>query len=79
MAALLFVAGGVWVAQLDGYVIVAGADPAALSNPLAKLVSSAPGAWLAKYARWPLLWLLPALGGLSALAGAALARAGRAR
>lgn len=75
--ALLFVAAGVWVSQIAGYRIVAGGLTGAESNPLAKVVITQTGAWLANYHRWPLLWLLPAVGILGALGGAALARAGR--
>jgi cytochrome d ubiquinol oxidase subunit II len=77
ITALLFVLAGLWVSQLPGYVIVAGGAPGAESNPLAKVVVTELGAWLANYHRWPLLWLLPVLGVLSALMGAWLGRAGK--
>ncbi|BEV73525.1 MULTISPECIES: cytochrome d ubiquinol oxidase subunit II [unclassified Paludibacterium] len=77
LCALLFVGAGVWVSQLPGYQIIAGALPSAESNPLAKVVTLHAGGWLANYHHWPLLWLVPAVGVLSALVGSALARAGR--
>ena len=65
-----FAAAGVWVASgIGGYAIAAGADPAAVSNPLAKTVEVAPGAWLANYARYPLTLAVPAAGFVGALAG----------
>lgn len=75
--ALLFVAAGVWVSHLPGYLVVAGGAPGAESNPLAKVVITQVGAWMANYHHWPLLWALPVLGVLAALLGAALARAGQ--
>jgi len=56
-----FVIAGVWVGRLEGARIVAGADPAAASNPLDKQVLLIAGAWLANYRAFPVLWLLPAL------------------
>jgi cytochrome d ubiquinol oxidase subunit II len=65
-----FAAAGIWVAfGVGGYAITAGADPAAVSNPLAKSVAVVPGAWLANYARWPLTLLVPAAGVAGTLAG----------
>ncbi|WP_226034480.1 cytochrome d ubiquinol oxidase subunit II, partial [Aquitalea palustris] len=40
---VLFVLGGLWVGHLDGYVITAGGEAAAQSNPLAKTVVRAAG------------------------------------
>jgi cytochrome d ubiquinol oxidase subunit II len=71
--ALLFVTfalAGVWVAAgIGGYAVASGADPAAVSNPLAKTVDVAPAAWLANYARWPLTMLVPVAGFAGTLAG----------
>ncbi|MEI2417816.1 cytochrome d ubiquinol oxidase subunit II [Orrella sp. JC864] len=60
--ALLFIAGGGWVAGLNGYAITSPVVADAASNPMAKTVELAQGGWLANYARWPLLWLAPAAG-----------------
>jgi cytochrome d ubiquinol oxidase subunit II len=78
VAPVLFILAGIWVSQIPGFVIVAGGATDAASNPLAKVVVTQTGAWLANYGRWPLLWLLPVIGILSPLLGAALARAGKA-
>lgn len=79
LAAVLFVLGGVWVwAGIDGYVAVAGLDPAGPANPLAKTVEVQTGAWFANYATLPVLWTVPALGLLGALGGVAMARTGKA-
>ena len=75
---VLFVVGGQWVAHLDGYVITAGGEAAAQSNPLAKTVVRATGAWLGNYQRYPLTMLLPVVGIVSAVAAVALALARKA-
>ena len=79
-AALLMVLGfigaGVWLQGIDGFHISSVIDPAALPNPLGKTVVREAGAWMANYAAQPLLWLLPAIGVLGALAAAALMRLG---
>jgi cytochrome d ubiquinol oxidase subunit II len=67
---LLFAAGGVCIAHaVDGYRIVAMPDTNSAFMPTAKTVVRASGAWLDNFGRWPLLWILPAMG----LGGAALA------
>lgn len=76
--AVLFVVAGIWVARIDGYALQVAMDPAGASNPLAKVAVAQPGAWMENYARWPLAWLLPALGVAGALLSAVLLRAGRA-
>jgi len=72
-----FVAAGVWLQSIDGYRITSVVDPAALPDPMAKTVVREAGAWMANYGRVPLLWLLPALGVVGALAAAALLLARR--
>ena len=76
--AVLFVIGGIWVARLDGYALQVAMDTAGPSNPLAKIAVAKPGAWMDNYARWPVTWLLPAIGVAGALMSAVLLRAGRA-
>ena len=72
-----FALAGVWVGSgIGGYVITSGADPSGLSNPLAKTVVAAPGAWLNNYSHWPLTMLVPAAGFVGTLAGLLLARRG---
>jgi cytochrome d ubiquinol oxidase subunit II len=78
VAAIVFALAGWWVATgIDGYVIgsIAHAGP---SNPLAKSVTRAAGAWLANYRAHPLLLAAPGIGTASALL-VALIPAGRAR
>ena len=67
--AVLFVLGGVWAYfGLDGLVASAGLDPTGPSNPLAKTVDVYAGAWFTNFYNYPVLWLVPALGVLGALA-----------
>lgn len=70
-----FIAAGVWLQAIPGYRITSVVDPAALPNPLAKTVVREAGAWMANYGKEPLLWLLPALGIVGAVAAAVLMRA----
>jgi cytochrome bd ubiquinol oxidase subunit II len=57
-----FVVAGLWVSNvLDGQHILSAIDTAGPSNPLAKHVTVAPGAWLANYRAHSMLWLVPAL------------------
>ena len=75
--ALAFVVAGFWLQSIDGYRITSVIDASALPDPLAKTVVREAGAWMHNYAVQPLLWLLPALGVLGALATAALLLARR--
>jgi cytochrome d ubiquinol oxidase subunit II len=73
-----FTAAGLWLwADLPGYVISSGADPAALPNPLAKTVAREPGAWLANYGRHPWMIAAPVLAYAGAVLAMALAASGR--
>ncbi len=68
--AVLFVVGGVWAYfGLDGLVVTAGLDPAGPSNPLLKTVDVYAGAWFTNFSNYPVLWLVPALGVIGAVAG----------
>ena len=68
--AIAFIAAGIWVGSaLNGQRIAGGVDPHAASNPLAKHVVEAPGAWLAHFHNHGVLWLAP----LGALLAAGLA------
>jgi len=63
LTALLFVAGGFWVAGgIDGHAITSAVNAVAPSDPLAKAVAVQPGGWMANFAKWPLAWAAPALG-----------------
>ncbi|WLH15088.1 cytochrome d ubiquinol oxidase subunit II [Pseudomonas hefeiensis] len=66
-----FIVAGIWLQWIDGYRITSLVDTAALPDILSKTVVREPGAWMANYERYPLLWLLPALG-LAGAAGAAM-------
>jgi cytochrome d ubiquinol oxidase subunit II len=77
VVAVGFALGGVWVAQLDGYVITSAIDGNAVLTPLMKEVERVPGAWLGNFAQMPALWALPALGVAGALAAVLLARIGK--
>ncbi|QWT45510.1 cytochrome d ubiquinol oxidase subunit II [Azospira inquinata] len=61
VAILGFAAAGLWLAQLPGYVLT-HADPGGLPNPIDKQVTSLAGGWLANYAVFPAMKVLPALG-----------------
>ncbi|MCS0590734.1 cytochrome d ubiquinol oxidase subunit II [Massilia norwichensis] len=70
LTAALFVVGGIWIAiGIEGYRIAAMPDANSVFLPAAKTVTRATGAWIDNFGRWPLLWILPALG----IAGALLA------
>ena len=66
-----FLAAGLWIQSIDGYRITSSIDPAALSNPMSKTVVREAGAWMANFARQPLVWVLPALAVIGALLSAA--------
>lgn len=59
---ILFVAAGLWIQSIDGYVIKGQLDTLAASNPLNKEVVREAGAWMANYAEYPLMWAAPILG-----------------
>jgi cytochrome d ubiquinol oxidase subunit II len=61
LALVLFTIGGIWVSQLNGYVITGGATPNGPANPLHKTVELVSGAWLNNFRAQPALWLLPLL------------------
>ncbi len=79
LSAVLFILGGVWVwAGIDGYVATAGLDPAGPANPLAKTVELRAAAWFSNFGACPVLWVVPLLGVLGTLGGAAMIKSGRA-
>lgn len=76
-AVALFLAGGVWIRGMPGFVLEQG-NPAMPANPMqGQQVSVLVGAWLHNYAAHPVLWLLPVLGVVSMLAGVMLVLANR--
>ncbi|WP_367716528.1 cytochrome d ubiquinol oxidase subunit II [Nitratireductor sp. GISD-1A_MAKvit] len=67
---VIFALGGLWLwAGIDGFRITSAIVTDGPSNPLAKTVVQAEGAWLDNYAAHPWMMIAPALG----FAGAALA------
>lgn len=75
IAAVLFVAAGVWIATgIAGFRMESVVDTALASNPLHKTVSTAPGLWMDNYRHMPLTMIAPLLGVLGALASSVLLR-----
>ncbi len=74
---VLFVAGGIWAALLNGYVIKTFAGVAAPSNPLGKQVTREAGALMANYGAEPWMLAAPLLGLAAAAAALLLLRSGR--
>jgi cytochrome d ubiquinol oxidase subunit II len=74
----LFVLGGVWLwFGIAGYEFTSAIVTTGPSNPLAKAVAQAPGAWFANYAAHPWMWIAPAMGLLGALGSLVLLRANK--
>ncbi|HEY9095290.1 MAG TPA: cytochrome d ubiquinol oxidase subunit II [Hydrogenophaga sp.] len=71
---LAFVAAGFWLQGIDGYRITSAVDGSALPDPLSKTVVREAGAWMGNYAAQPMLWLLPVVGVLGAVASVGLLR-----
>ncbi len=59
---VLFIAAGVWLQSIPGYVITSAVDTQAMPNPVGKEVTQQAGAWMANYGKVPALWVFPALG-----------------
>jgi cytochrome d ubiquinol oxidase subunit II len=74
---LLFVLAGIWTESSMGYRITGTIAHGGPSNPLAKTVEAAPGAWLANYSALPWTMLAPLLAIVGALLAAMLSRSGR--
>jgi len=74
---VLFIAGGFWVSQLDGYTITSAMDMNGISNPRTKTVIVEHGIWLRNYHAYPILYMVPLLAILSSFATAFLLRAKR--
>jgi cytochrome bd ubiquinol oxidase subunit II len=66
--AIVFALAGWWIATgIDGYALASGVSHTAPSNPLAKTVTRAAGAWLTNYRIHPWLLVAPTLGIAGAL------------
>lgn len=74
---VLFGLAGIWVGQLDGYLITSVVDHNGPSNPLNKSVELVAGGWLRNYVDFPLMIIAPVLGLASPLLVAFLSKAGR--
>ncbi|GAM70862.1 cytochrome d ubiquinol oxidase subunit II [Vibrio sp. JCM 19236] len=74
---VLFVIGGIWIQNIDGFVITSDLDLAAASNPLNKEVATVAGAWMNNFAEYPAMWLAPALGVLMPILAVLMSRAER--
>lgn len=75
---LSFIGAGLWLAfgGIEGYSVVAGLDPAGVSDPMLKTVERSADGWWSNYSAQPLIWLLPVLGIVCALLAVMLARKG---
>jgi len=77
--ALLFIAGGFWVAfGIHGYRITGMPDANSAFMPIVKTVVTANGAWFDNYARWPAIWALPIIAAAGALLCVAFSAANKA-
>ncbi|MDD3763732.1 MAG: cytochrome d ubiquinol oxidase subunit II [Nevskiales bacterium] len=72
-----FSVAGVVVWRMHGYAVTQIPDIGSVLNPLMKTVAREPGAWLANYRQIPVLWLIPALAYVGAIAAILSARRGR--
>ena len=75
--AVLFAVGGLWVGNIEGYMVSGALAHDGPSNPVLKHVVRASGAWLANYRDHPYLYGVPLLAFLSAFMAAIQLRAGR--
>ncbi|SEH85179.1 cytochrome d ubiquinol oxidase subunit II [Rheinheimera pacifica] len=63
VCAVIFVLAGVWLyLAVDGYSVTSIIDTNGANRTTDKTVLISAGAWFSNYAKWPLLWLIPALG-----------------
>lgn len=74
LVVVTFVAAGVWIQSIEGYLIVSAIDGNAASNPLNKEVIRQAGAWMTNFEKYPLLWIAPALGVAMPLVAALMSR-----
>jgi cytochrome d ubiquinol oxidase subunit II len=63
LAAVLFIAAGVWLAFAGmGYKVTSLIDSNAINSAVTKTVEVSSGAWFSNYEAYPLLWVFPLLG-----------------
>ena len=77
LSAVLFVAAGFWVKNLDGFIVNSVIDTNAASNPLNKEVMTQAGAWMNNFHEYPLMWAAPILGVAMPLLAALFSRVGK--
>ena len=70
---ITFALAGVWVLNLDGYVITSVIDTNGPSNPLGKTVELVTGAWMNNFSQYPVMIIAPVLAFLGPLGVIALA------
>jgi len=70
-----FVLAGVWLIYgIDGYVVKSVINTAGTSDPTTKTVAVEAGAWMNNFNKYPILWILPALGAVLPLLTILLSR-----
>ncbi|WP_201588330.1 cytochrome d ubiquinol oxidase subunit II [Psychrobacter jeotgali] len=74
---VLFVAAGLWIQNIDGYVITSVVDTGGLPNVLGKEVATQTGGWMTNFATYPWAWAFPVLGVLMPLVTVALLKMGK--
>lgn len=63
LAAVLFIAAGVWMASAGmGYKVTSLIDSNAINSAVTKTVEVSSSAWFSNYETYPLLWIFPVLG-----------------
>ena len=62
LTTVLFAAAGVWLANMNGFVITSDINPVGPSNPMNKTAAVLAGAWMSNFKAYPVLWIVPALG-----------------
>ena len=62
LTTVLFAAAGVWLANMNGFVITSDINPVGPSNPMNKTAAVVAGAWMNNFKAYPVLWIVPALG-----------------
>jgi cytochrome bd ubiquinol oxidase subunit II len=63
LAAVLFIAAGLWLASAGmGYKVTSLIDSNAVNSAVTKTVEVSSGAWLSNYDSYPVLWIFPLLG-----------------
>lgn len=77
VALVLFTLCGVWVANMDGFRIVASPEPGIAQIPLHQTVEVVAGGLLTNFRQYPALWVVPALAYIGLIAGMLALRAQR--